>query len=196
MSVVDLIVRVFLPVVGTVLAEVYFLPEKLPMLYAASSVIPFLSKAYGLVILFNVVFSTIVMIILGAKVSGARKSCMEKAKKEEDDKFAEERFSYPKLYAEGFSKSAKLFNCIQRGHQQALETYASFVVMSLVGGIKFPLTSAFGGFIWLIARFAWADGYATGEPNQRYSAFTAIGVWTSLVMVLVAAIGTSIAFFR
>ena len=25
------------------------------------------------------------------------------------------------------------FNCVQRGHQQALETYGSFVALSLIG---------------------------------------------------------------
>ena len=31
---------------------------------------------------------------------------------------AEDRYSYPKLYAEGFSPLAKHFNCHQRAHQQ------------------------------------------------------------------------------
>ena len=68
----------------------------------------------------------------------ARKKYIEKAT-EAGDKDAEARFSLPKLYAEGFSKEAKEFNCHQRAHQQALETYSNFVVCSVIGGIRFLL---------------------------------------------------------
>ena len=62
---------------------------------------------------------------------GARKKCIEQAKAE-GDKNAEERFSYPKLYAEGFSESAKLYNCVQRSHQQALESYPQFLGTNVI----------------------------------------------------------------
>ena len=52
----------------------------------------------------------------------------------------------------GDSDEAKTFNCIQRGHQQALETYTSFVVLSLIGGLKFPVLSAMSGLVWGVAR--------------------------------------------
>ena len=92
------------------------------------------------------------------------------------DTDAEARFSYPKMYAEGFSEHATSFNCVQRGHQQALESYPMFLALSLVGGIQYPLTCAAGGALWNYARFKWAEGYATGDPSQRYSHWASKGV--------------------
>ena len=96
------------------------------------------------------------------------------------DADAEARFSYPKMYAEGFSEHATSFNCIQRGHQQALESYPMFLALSMVGGIQYPLTCAAGGALWNYARFKWAEGYATGDPSQRYSHWSSKGVRTNL----------------
>jgi hypothetical protein len=98
------------------------------------------------------------------------------------------------MYAEGFSQTAKDFNCIQRSHQQgephclvhffksfsffffffflacvallihlcvsssALETFPSFVALSLVGGLRFPILTAAGGLLWCVARLKWAEG--------------------------------------
>ena len=59
------------------------------------------------------------------------------------------------MYAEGFSEHAREFNCIQRGHQQALETYPSFLILSLFGGLRFPVTAALGGVLWNYARLKW-----------------------------------------
>ena len=90
---------------------------------------------YGGVVLVNVFGSSMLMMRLSFIPGGARKKFIEKAKKEGDD-HAEERFSLPKLYAEGFTPLAKHFNCHQRAHQQALETYPSFVACSIIGGIR------------------------------------------------------------
>ena len=54
--------------------------------------------------------------------------------------------------AEGTSEAAKGFNCVQRGHQQALETYGSFVALSLVGGVRHPLLTTAAGLVWTTAR--------------------------------------------
>ncbi|KAI6691368.1 hypothetical protein NL676_028196 [Syzygium grande] len=51
---------------------------------------------------------------------------------------------YPTLYAsESENKSAKLFNCVQRGHQNSLEMMPMFFMLMIVGG------------------------YATGDPQKR-----------------------------
>eukprot|EP01034_Spumella_vulgaris_P026343 gene26343-32909_t len=130
------------------------------------------------------------MVYLGLIVAGARTTLKAKALKD-GDKDAEERYSYPKLYAEGFSVHAKQFNCVQRGHQQALETYTAYVVLSLVGGVRFPVTVTLAGLLWSIARLSWASGYATGEPSKRYDGFAARGIWSSLIMLFIAGLGTA-----
>jgi glutathione S-transferase len=108
------------------------------------------------VILVNIVGSSFLIIILGFKAAGARKDCILKAEKDGDE-HAAERFSYPKLYAEGFSAQARVFNCIQRSHQQALETYPQFLALSLIAGYKFPLSCTVGGLYWMYAR--WMVGF-------------------------------------
>ena len=69
-----------------------------------------ISKLYGGVILINCVGSFFLLFYLGLLVSQARTKYRAKAEKAGDDR-ADDRFSYPKLYAEGFSEEAKHFNC-------------------------------------------------------------------------------------
>ena len=116
-----------------------------------------LPKAYGGVIAVNLVASTFTLISLGMRVGQARKKLAEQAKKDGDE-HADERFGLPKMQAEGFSDLAKKFNCIQRGHQQALETYGSFLALSAVGGVVFPITTIVSGALWIYARKKWAAG--------------------------------------
>jgi hypothetical protein len=100
-----------------------FLSDLLPSLFRTSpklgGIVP---TSYGIVILVNVVASSFMMLYLSFIPGGARKKYTDLAKKK-GDKDAEARYSLPKLYAEGFSQEAKEFNCHQRAHQQALETY-------------------------------------------------------------------------
>ena len=44
--------------------------------------------------------------------------------------------SYPILYAESSNPNAKLFNCIQRGHQNSLEQFPMFLALLLSSGVK------------------------------------------------------------
>lgn len=117
--------------------------------------------------------TTVTLLILGFKVGAARNEYKEKALKEDYEpanccnlfylfgygkKQQEEKitanFSLPKLYAEGFSVNAKKFNCVQRGHQQAMETYPQFVALSLIAGLQFPVSAALAGLFWNYARYA------------------------------------------
>lgn len=169
--------------------ENYFARIAFPAFYAPSKLIPFLPCGYGGVLFVNVICSSLAMSVLGAQVGKARSIYKEKAKKD-GDADAEERFSYPKLYAEGFSKHAKDFNCVQRGHQQALETYAQFIALSLISGITQPMLTTVGGALWIIARFTWAQGYATGEPSRRYDSFFSKWIWIALLIQLIGATRT------
>lgn len=149
-----------------------------------------LPKAFGGVIAVNVVMSTMTMLSLGFRVGKARKEIAEKAKKDGDDK-ADERFGLPKMQAEGFSDDAKKFNCIQRGHQQALETYGSFLALSLIGGLSCPIVTIGSGLLWAYARGKWADGYATGDPSKRYQS-AGRHVWTALGNLMIASLSTAL----
>ena len=108
-----------------------------------------------------------VQIVLGFSVGGARSKFVEKASKDGDTD-AESRFSYPKMYAEGFSDHARSFNCVQRSHQHTLETYPMVLAFSIIGGLSQPVTTALAGLLWIYARHKWSRGYATGDPKNRY----------------------------
>jgi len=88
---------------------------------------------------------------------------------------------YPALYAPDSNPQAKAFNCIQRGHQNTLENYPSFLLMLGLGSIEYPLVSSIGGAIWLLGRLAYFQGYASGQPEKRrYGAFAYIGFFTMM----------------
>lgn len=190
-AVVKFMAKTVVPIAGLIAAEHYFLRTKVPKLYEISSALPVIPRAYAAVLVANLVLSGFLLIYLGLQVASARTTYKEKAAKD-GDKDAEERFSYPKMYAEGFSQHAKQFNCVQRGHQQALETYTFFVVGSVIGGFKFPVTTALAGVLWLVARYVWARGYKTGEPSNRYQNFLSHGIWTSLLMVMATTLSTAV----
>jgi len=100
----------------------------------------------------NVIGSFVTMMYLGLKVTKARKKYDVK---------------YPAMYTDDPSKM--IFNCIQRGHQNALETLPHFLAFSLIGGLKHPILTSIGGVVWCVGRLLYARGYATGEPEKRNS---------------------------
>ncbi|CAN6309653.1 unnamed protein product [Urochloa humidicola] len=76
---------------------------------------------------------------------------------------------YPTLYAvESENKDAKLFNCVQRGHQNSLEMMPLFFAVLLLGGLRHPGAAAVLGALYTVARFFYFKGYATGDPRNRY----------------------------
>ncbi|XP_077236108.1 uncharacterized protein LOC143877773 [Tasmannia lanceolata] len=75
---------------------------------------------------------------------------------------------FPNLYAlESENKDAKLFNCVQRGHQNSLEMMPFFFGVLLLGGIQHPLISAASGLVYVVFRYFYFTGYATGVPDNR-----------------------------
>ncbi|KAM7279365.1 hypothetical protein ACFE04_006499 [Oxalis oulophora] len=78
------------------------------------------------------------------------------------------KIPYPTLYAlESEHKDAKLFNCIQRGHQNSMEMMPVFFLLMTIGGIKHPCVATALGLVYVVARFFYFKGYATGIPKNR-----------------------------
>ena len=70
---------------------------------------------------------------------------------------------YPTMY----DNNKPLFNAVQRGHQNMLEThYAQLWVMTLAG-LHYPTYAALAGAVWSIGRIAYFVGYSTGNPKRR-----------------------------
>ncbi|KAI8536642.1 hypothetical protein RHMOL_Rhmol10G0272900 [Rhododendron molle] len=77
---------------------------------------------------------------------------------------------YPVMYSiESENKDAKLFNCVQRGHQNSLELMPAFFMLMILGGIRHPLICASLGVLYTITRYFYFTGYATGNPQNRLS---------------------------
>ncbi|KAJ7539670.1 hypothetical protein O6H91_11G104800 [Diphasiastrum complanatum] len=75
---------------------------------------------------------------------------------------------YPTMYAnESDNKDAKLFNCVQRGHQNCLEFISVFFALLLLGGLQHPKVASVLGVFYLVSRYYYFTGYASGEPQNR-----------------------------
>eukprot|EP00252_Welwitschia_mirabilis_P009984 TRINITY_DN2299_c0_g1_i1.p1 TRINITY_DN2299_c0_g1~~TRINITY_DN2299_c0_g1_i1.p1 ORF type:complete len:145 (-),score=18.74 TRINITY_DN2299_c0_g1_i1:63-497(-) len=109
---------------------------------------------YGWVIVCAVVYC-ILNTWMGVQVGKARKKY---------------KVTYPTMYAiESENKDAKLFNCVQRGHQNSLELMPVFFLLLLLGGIQHPVASAILGVFYSIGRYFYFRGYSSGVPENRIS---------------------------
>ena len=72
--------------------------------------------------------------------------------------------------------------------RQALETFPSFLALSLLGGARHPLVVTAAGVAWIAARLQWAKCYAEGGPANRYSSKWSAFVWYSLLGAAVASL--------
>ena len=86
---------------------------------------------------------------------------------------------------EGTSKNARAFNCVQRSHQQILETFTGYLMTALLAGLEFPLSTSFFCGLWLYSRRVWQQGYSTsdGAPGKRYDHPFAGFFWTAMLVV-------------
>ncbi|KAL1348598.1 uncharacterized protein LOC107458039 [Arachis duranensis] len=117
-----------------------------------ATIIELLPKEYGFVAIVLVIYCFL-NFYMAAQVAIARKRY---------------KVPYPTLYAsESQNKDAKLFNCIQRGHQNSLETMAIFFMLMILGGLKHPSICGVLGVLYIIARYFYFKGYATGDPINR-----------------------------
>ncbi|XVE77490.1 hypothetical protein DITRI_Ditri13aG0066800 [Diplodiscus trichospermus] len=111
-----------------------------------------LGKEYGYVVIVVVVYC-ILNFWMGIQVGKARKRY---------------KVYYPTLYAlESENKDAKLFNCVQRGHQNSLEMTPVFFILMVLGGMGHPCVCAALGLVYTVTRYFYFTGYATGDPQNR-----------------------------
>lgn len=165
--------------------------------------VPGVYPLYGLVLLVNVVLTTLLMVfflgfyivISGRHKYGYQLPTMYAA----TDIHALDVEAGGALLSGGDADRARArlatatkYNCAQRAHHQPLESYTSFVALSLLGGLRFPAVTAAWGLLWIAGRVVWARGYVSGTPGNRYRNKLAHGVWMSLMGVLFAAAGTAV----
>ena len=73
-------------------------------------------------------------------------------------------------------------------YAQALETFPTFLAVSLLGGVRHPYLVTLAGVSWILGRLRWADCYATGGPTARYNSFWSRFIWYGLVVNSAAAV--------
>ncbi|KAK2979223.1 hypothetical protein RJ640_009621 [Escallonia rubra] len=113
-----------------------------------------LPKEYGYVVLVLVLYCFL-NFYMAAQVGKARRKY---------------KVFYPTMYAvESENKDAKIFNCVQRGHQNSLEMMPMFFALMIVGGIRHPLICTAIGVLYTVTRYFYFTGYATGDPQNRLS---------------------------
>ncbi|GLU10597.1 hypothetical protein SLE2022_273900 [Rubroshorea leprosula] len=118
----------------------------------AAAVVEFLPREYGYVVLVLVLYCFL-NFWMAAQVGKARKKY---------------KVSFPTLYAsESENKDAKLFNCVQRGHQNSLEMMPMFFILMILGGMRHPCVCAGFGLLYIVGRYFYFTGYATGDPQNR-----------------------------
>ncbi|CAH8584551.1 unnamed protein product [Schistosoma curassoni] len=78
----------------------------------------------------------------------------------------------------------KVFNCIQRGHQNYLEVLPFFLMALFVGGLRYPRTYTACGVVFLLGRLLYFQGYATGDPAKRYKGVISMAGGFPMIMGL------------
>jgi MAPEG family len=126
-------------------------------------------------------------------VNKARSKAIEQAKKD-GEKDVDDRYGLPNLYAQGTSKPAKAFNCVQRSHQHFMETFPPAAIAAAVASIHYPLAAALNALVYAVGRVAASRGYANNpdDPSQRYAGPFAFYFWHGLIAnVLLAALSSA-----
>jgi len=108
------------------------------------------------------------------------------------------KIEYPRAYAEkaeqDASLEAKVFNCVQRAHQNTLENVPVAFVTTLLTTIYHPKYAAILSGTWSLSRVIYTLGYATGNPKNRMAG--AILGDIALIGLFIGAGTTAYNFFK
>lgn len=103
---------------------------------------------------------------------------------------------YPNLYATpGVHKHADEFNRIQRSHQNFLEMLDSYIAMTLLGGLQYPIACAVGTVCFYAGAIMYQNGYIDTKLDVKMARYQKGGgiKWIGVLISLVscAALGVN-----
>ncbi|KAG7356057.1 MAPEG family protein [Nitzschia inconspicua] len=94
---------------------------------------------------------------------------------------------YPNCYATpGYHKNADEFNRIQRSHQNFCEGLDQYIVMTVLGGLKYPIACAVGSIFFFLGSILYQKGYSDTSLDVQTARFKKggaikyIGIFISL----------------
>ena len=95
-------------------------------------------------------------------------------------------------------KNADEFNRVQRGHQNFLEGNDSYAIMTLLGGLKYPIVCAVGTVLFNVGSVLYLKGYADANldvKTARYKKGAAVK-WIGFLTSLVSTISLGVSIIR
>ncbi|VFQ81689.1 unnamed protein product [Cuscuta campestris] len=101
---------------------------------------------------------------------------------------------YPAMYAseEDGNEKGKIFNCVQRAHQNSVENMSVFFMLMMVGGIRHPLVCALLGALYTVARYVYFVRYSSGVPEKRRAPWYFIVLVTFGLMISTISCGVNL----
>ncbi|KXS21260.1 membrane-associated proteins in eicosanoid and glutathione metabolism [Gonapodya prolifera JEL478] len=91
----------------------------------------------------------------------------------------------PYLYADAsHGEKGRQFNCVQRGHQNTVEKYPTYIILQVLSAFEYPLVSAGLGLLYQAGRVFYMRGYSQGDPKKRSYGF--FGYLGSLGMIVLS----------
>ena len=70
-----------------------------------------------------------------------------------------------------YHKNADEFNRVQRGHQNYLEGATAYSIMTLLGGLKYPLMCAGGSVLFCLGSVFFMRGYADNSLDVKMARY-------------------------
>ena len=97
-----------------------------------------------------------------------------------------------------YHKNADEFNRVQRGHQNYLEGATSYSIMTLLGGLQYPLLCAGGSVLFCVGSALFMKGYADNTLDVKMARYKkGAGIkWIGFLISFVSSIRLGIALIR
>ena len=73
------------------------------------------------------------------------------------------RKKYGVEYPDMYSKDSRIFNCIQRAHQNTLENLPQFFFLLTMGGVSHPILAGAAGWMWVVGGIF---NYINSDPDN------------------------------